>query len=161
MNEVSIEGKGCAFDRQKFLEYLNIIRDKHNLTEIIWDSTLESQAKIYTNKLKNDNKCIYKKRLAYSELFTSGSERLTEKQILDKWYAPAYDYDFENVLFRYPLLNGYSIFVMLWDSVDKVGCAKSCCSGAEVVVCDFLPTIVEPKAIEIKAHVRPNKYFIK
>ncbi len=85
MNEVSLEGNGCAFDRQKFLEYLNIIRDKHNLTAISWDSTLESQSKIYTNELKQNNKCIYKKRIVYSELFTSDNERLTEKQVYFKY----------------------------------------------------------------------------
>jgi hypothetical protein len=80
MTEVAMDGQGCMFDRQKFLEYLDIIRDKHELSRIIWDSNLESQARIYATTLKKINKCAYKNRLMYSELFHFG-ERLTEKQV--------------------------------------------------------------------------------
>ena len=63
------------------MEYLNILRDKHNVTSLRWDSVLENQAKIYANSLKDDNDCKYKKRNMYSELFTDGEERLTEKEV--------------------------------------------------------------------------------
>ena len=66
------------------MEYLNILRDKHNVTSLKWDSTLENQAKIYANTLKEENDCKYKKRDVYSELFIDGDKRLTEKEVLFK-----------------------------------------------------------------------------
>ncbi len=80
---------------------------------------------------------------------------------MDKWYSPAYNFDFKDAEWRYDRTNGYSMVVMLWDSVDRVGCAKSCCSGSEIIICDFLPTIIEPTILDVKMHVKPNKYIKK
>jgi uncharacterized protein YkwD len=68
---------------QKFLEYLDIIRDKHNVPKIKWDNDLENQAKIYATRLKLNNGCKYEDRTQFSELHLQIPERLTEKEVIN------------------------------------------------------------------------------
>lgn len=56
MNNYS--SKACSINRGKFLEYLNIIREKHSVGAIKWDRNLETQTKIYASIIRDEHKCI-------------------------------------------------------------------------------------------------------
>ena len=51
--------------------------------------------------------------------------------------------------------------VLLWDDVHSVGCGKTCCPTGELIICDFLPVIVEPNGLDYFHHLKPNKYLNK
>ena len=157
--------KTCFIDRGKFIEYLNIIREKHSVGAISWDRNLETQTKIYASKIRDENKCKPPKdpkRNKIGEAIFFSQNRVTENEILQKWYKPAYlDYDFvneyKNKKFDFEI--NYPMTIMLWDDTTNVGCTKVCCSTSELIVCHFYPPIFDHTLETMKAHLKPNKYL--
>lgn len=151
------ENKSCYFNIRRFMEELNRIRDKHQVKNVQWDNILADQAKIYANRMKFENACFYKNRLMFSELFSHENKRITEKELLEKWYEPVYGFDFTRGIYELEKVNGYSMAILLWDEVDKVGCSKVCCFESELIICDFQPYIIQPTVGEMAQHIFPNK----
>jgi hypothetical protein len=159
------EKETCLFNRQRFMEHLNLIRFKHQVKGMIWDNDLESQAKIYALKIKKDRNCKLKfdeKRMFIGEAYYVSEERLTEKELLQKWYRPAYyNYNFVNVTYNknYDTTNNYPMALLLWDTVNRVGCAKVCCEKRELNICHFLPIVQDPNILEMKRHIKNNRFI--
>lgn len=159
------ENETCLFNRQRFMEHLNLIRFKHQVKEMIWNKDLESQAKIYALKIKKDRKCMREfdeNRMFIGEAFYVNEERLTEKELLQKWYQPAYlDYNFVNVTYNknYNIVKNYAMALLLWDTVDKVGCAKVCCENRELNICHFAPVVEDPNIAEMKKHIKNSRFI--
>jgi len=98
--------------------------------------------------------------LVFGELFHYNIKRMTEKEIINQWYEPMFDFDYTAFKFK-PGTNGFSAIQMLYASTKEVGCAKSCCLYSELMICNFFPVIVEPSMIELSANIKPNKYLVK
>jgi hypothetical protein len=164
--EYNYDNEQCIFNRQRFMEHLNMIRFKHQVPSMRYDLDLENQAKIFALKIKKENKCKFPKderRMYISEAFYDGEERLTEKELLQKWYRPAYfNYNFVNVTHNltYDTVKNYPMALLLWDTVSQVGCAKVCCETRELNLCHFLPILVDPNVLEMKKHIKNNKFII-
>jgi hypothetical protein len=157
-NEIVFQDNHCYFDKDKFMENLDLIRDKHQVQKVKWDADLENKAKTYTSHLREKN-CRYEDRVEFSELHYQATERLTEKEVLEKWYDPVYYYNFTNSTFMYEKMNTYSMTVLLWDNVTAVGCAKACCPISELFICDFLPIIIQPDILQRIKHIKPNRFL--
>jgi hypothetical protein len=155
----------CFFNRGKFIDYLNMIRDKHSVLPMSWSPDLEEQAKIFAYNIKTNNECRYKpepSRKFIGEAAYENAERITEKELLQNWYKPAYYYyNFKNVTenLNLDIVGTYSMALLLWDEVKEVGCAKVCCSSRELNICHFSPVVTNPNIFEMEKHIKPNKYL--
>lgn len=151
----------CILDRYKLISRINSLRDKHQVKRLEYDSTLESQALSYALEMKHQNNCEYylNEKTHFSELFSVNYSRLSENQVINKWYEPVYHYDFKNKKFKINGINAYSMLNLLWDDTKRVGCSKVCCLTTELVVCDFFPVIIQPNLTEIGLHIKGNKYL--
>jgi hypothetical protein len=81
--------------------------------------------------------------------------------LLEKWYEAAYFYDFQTLSFKNPGINYGPLAVILYDTTEKVGCYKACCSEGEVVICDFWPRFKTPTLDEFRMHVKSNRFLDK
>jgi hypothetical protein len=163
--DYSFQDDTCFFNRGKFIDYLNIIREKHSVFPMSWSRDLEEQAKIYAFNIKTNNECKYKPdkmRKFIGEAVYENSERITEKELLQKWYSPAYYYyNFKNVKENIYLdtVGTYPMAMLLWDEVKEVGCAKVCCKSRELNICHFSPVVTNPNIFEMEKHIKPNRYL--
>ena len=112
----------------------------------------------YLIKLKNDHECNYSKisqeKEDYDMLHYEGPERLTELELLHKWYDPIYTIENMN-----PGVDYFSTGIMLSPDNDQIGCSKICCHLKEIYMCMLRPKIQgEDSVIE---RIKPNKYLEK
>ena len=109
--------------------------------------------------MANNNQCEYDLNVNnhYSELYSVNYNRLTESQVIDKWYESVYTYDFEKKKFRIKGINFYPMINILYDTTKQVGCARVCCAMAELYICDFFPVVEIIEGFE--EHIKRNKYL--
>ena len=51
------------------------------------------------------------------------------------------------------------MFLLLWDTVENIGCYRVCCPVAELLICNVFPTPSYFKEVDIKNHILPNKFL--
>lgn len=146
----------CRIDKAKFIYHINHIRRKHDTEIFTWNEELEEMVDDYLEKIKYDHECTYNKldteKNDYEILVYEGPQRLTEKELLQKWYDPYYR------LKDRPLgLDFYSMGVMLSPDVDKIGCSKICCHLKEIYMCMIRPQI--QNQADLLDKIKPNKYL--
>lgn len=151
----------CLLNRVKILDKINLIRQQHSSPALRYDNNLENQAKAYAEKMKLENDCLYDQQEAshFSELFTTNYKRLSEVDVIEKWYSSVYSYDFKIQTFTMMGINAYPMLNILWDTMTSVGCSRVCCASRELYICDFYPVLIQPGLEEISKHIHPNKYF--
>lgn len=160
-NQFQLNSSTCILDRYLIIERINELRNKHQVKKLKYDSLLEAQATQYGLKMQKENNCEYynSEKNHFSENFSVNYSRLSERQVIDKWYEPIYHFDFKNKKFKINGINAYSSFNLLWDETEKVGCTKVCCLTTELYICDFFPVLIQPTIEEIASHIKPNKYL--
>lgn len=154
----------CCLDKQKLISNINSLREKHASLPLKWDANLESTAQILSRRSQKEMQCLVDTTIIKNEfgkiaLSFSSNNPLSEVDILHKWYSTVYGYDFKNQKFIRERTNYYPLTYILYDSTQRVGCAKSCCNDNSIFVCVFDPVIINPNEKDIFLHIKPNKYI--
>lgn len=154
---IKVDEKGsCRLDKDKLIHHLNQLRTKHEVTHMIWKKELEERAYDYLLELKNEHECKYTKLEQkfedYDMLRYEGPERLTELELLHKWYDSIYTLDNMRKDEDY-----FSAGLMLSIQVNEIGCSKICCHLKEMYICMLQPKIQDESSVIDS--INPNKYF--
>jgi hypothetical protein len=149
--------EGCSMNKKVFIDYLNTIRDKHMVQRIKWLDELSNEAKRYTDRLESSNNCTYT-HYEYTDLtqiFFEGPERLSERDLINKWYEPFYYLNTNST--KKKQINYFNTGMILNEAVSEIGCYKICCPYGEIYLCLFRPKF--PNEEDIFDHIKPNKYI--
>ena len=154
----------CFLDKQKLISNINSLREKHTSLPLKWDVHLAGTAQILSERSQKEKQCSIDSSIIQNEFgkiaFSFPSDNpLSEVDVLHKWYSMIYGYDFKNQHFIREGSNYYPLTYLLFDSTQRIGCAKSCCTDNSIYVCVFDPVIINPSEKDIALHIKPNKYI--
>jgi hypothetical protein len=146
----------CRLNKDKFIYHFNQLRNKHQVPLMVWNKELEEKSRDYLLELKNEHECKYEKLEHEKEDFDflrfEGPKRLTELELLHKWYDPIYTLDNMSKDKDY-----FSTGIMLSTENFKVGCSKICCHLKEMYLCMLGPKVQDEGSVIEK--IKPNKYL--
>ncbi len=129
-------------------EEIQIVLDRHNywradvgITEKLqWSEKMASLATDWAKQLKEKG-CAFEHRLnnKYGEnLFKGTSGVFDATYVVDAWAGEKADYNYNKNTCKPKKMCGHYTQIV-WQTTQKVGCAKIVCDGMDVWVCNYDP----------------------
>ncbi|KAJ9535101.1 hypothetical protein OSB04_un001821 [Centaurea solstitialis] len=134
----SLQPRGATIIKE-FLDSHNVVRAKHSLPLLVWNTRLANFAKWHANTRRGDCALTHSVGDLGENIFWGQGRRWKVSEAVGVWAVQEKYYDSRH---NACMLNKECLHYtqMVWKSTKYVGCAKTKCnSGDTYVVCEYYP----------------------